>query len=335
MKRTVLAVCANDAAYLQRLAEYLGRQRHDQVELRVFHDRDRFLSEDAKGLFGAALIEEGFFPEQMQQTTRYILLNEGMVSEEWKGFPTIFKYQSADHLLRELLSQTSEFEESSIYTGGKELIAVYSPHQHDLQMAFSLGMAELFSRKKRVLYLNFMDCAGFEQQFQEAYQGDLGDLLYYVRNGEERFSGKLTAMTYRTGEVYYVPPAVNPENVHEAGKEDYGRFLQYLTDRTDYEMIILDFGVILPGFAELLARCDRIYCPVREGEINEARKQQFLNYLRMDQGSDLAERAHFFTLSDQMRGTETLQEVMARIFRGELGDQLKEMILENGGNYGT
>ena len=74
MKKTVLAVCAEDAVYLRRLAEYLGRHRHDQVEIHVFHDRDRFLSEDARGLFGAALIEEGFFPQEMIADS-WILVN--------------------------------------------------------------------------------------------------------------------------------------------------------------------------------------------------------------------------------------------------------------------
>lgn len=335
VKKTVLAICARDSAYLRRLAEYLGRQKRDHPDIRFFSERERYLSEDAEGIFGAVLLEESFFPEEPHGSTRYILLNEGMVPEEWKGFPTIFKYQSADNLLRELLSQTAEFGEKSVYTGGKELIAVYSPHQHDLQMAFSLGMAEILSRKRRTLYLNFMDCAGFEQQFQETYRGDLGDLLYYVKTGEERLFGKLNSMTYRIGEVDYIPPALNPENLHEAGSEDYEAFLQYLTDKTDYEVIVLDFGEILPGFAELLSRCDRIFCPMQDGGMNEARKQQFLSYLRMDEGTDLAERVRFFQLIDLLKPAENLLEAKERIFYGESGELLREMIMENGGEDGA
>ena len=335
MKRTVMAICAPDPKYCERLAEYFGRHRTDRADIRVFCDRKRFQEENEKGIFQTVLLEESFFPEEQNSETRYILLNEGRISEDWKDFPTIFQFQSADHLLRELFSMTTEFEENSIYTGGKELIGVYSPHQHDLQMAFSLGLAEVLSEKRRVLYLNFMDCAGFGSLLGEEYQGDLGDLLYYVKTGQERLSGRLSGMIYQLGRISYIPPAVNPENLHEADREDYERLLRFLTDKTDYETIVLDFGAMLPGFGELLARCDRILCPVRECEITGGRVREFQRYLSLEHSDTLQERTKFVSLSDTCRVSETLLDAKTRIFSGESGENLLREILDQGGADGA
>ena len=225
MHKLTLAVCAEDEAYLRRLSEYLISRRGDEIGLRIYSEKEAFQQEDEKGVHDAALVEAAFLKKEMlrKKQGQYILLSEGEVPEKWKELPAIYKFQSADNLIREVFSMTEGTEESSVFTGGKELIGVYSPHQADHQISFSLRLSEELAGKGRVLYLNLMDCAGFEERFGEQYTSDIGDLIYYAKTAENRFEHKLHSMIYRRGAVDYVPPARNPENMHEALFEDYER----------------------------------------------------------------------------------------------------------------
>lgn len=333
----MFAIGVSDADYCERLTRYLVAERKEHTEVRVFSDPACFREELKTTKFHAALLEEAFLkPEDSaNKETRFILMNDGQLPEAWRELPTIYAYQSADNLLREMYALTADLgPEIGIFTGGKELIGVYSPHGHDLQIPFSLGLSEILAEKKKTLYLNFMDCAGFEEQFETLYPMDLGDLLYFVRGDGKRFYSKLSAMTYRFGNVDFLPPVNNPELIHEATRDDYERLLTLLCEKTDYEAIVMDFGSMLPGFGELLKRCDRIYCPVADGAMNGYRLKHFERYLSMD-GGELSDRVRYLTLSEREKAEGSLETMKEQLFWGEFGEALKRQIIEENQAYGA
>ena len=336
MHKPRIAVCVADRSYCEKLVAYLAGEKQKHAEVYVFSDPEVFWGSAERLDFHAALMEEPFFENDRIYTgiTRFILMNEGVVAEKWRDFPTIYKYQKVDAILREIYGLIGEYQtEDGIYPRGKELIGVYSPHGHDLQIPFSLGLTEILAEKKRVLYLNLMDCAGFEGLFGESYTVDLGDLLYFARKGGERFFQKLGMMLYKTGDADYIPPAHNPEVLHEATKEDYEQLLALLCEKTDYQTIVIDFGVVIPGFAELMQRFEKLYCPVSEGELNVSRIRHFERYLSGD-GEQLGEKIQYLKLQEQTGQSGGLLRLKQQIFWGEFGESLKRQIFEAGGNYG-
>ncbi len=336
MHKPRIAICVADPSYCEKLVAFLAGEKQRHSEVYVFSDPDVFWGSAERVDFHAALMEEMFFENDRIYTgiTRFILMNEGMVAEKWRDFPTIYKYQTVDAILREIYGLIGEYQtEEGIYPSGKELIGVYSPHGHDLQIAFSLGLAEILAEQKRVLYLNFMDCAGFEGLFDETYPTDLGDLLYFARKGGERFYQKLGTMLYKTEHADYVPPAHNPEILHEATKEDYEHLITLLCEKTDYQMIVMDFGAMIPGFAELMQKCEKFYCPISESEINYNRIRHFEQYLSGG-GEQLTDKIQYLKLQEQSGQTGGLLRMKQQIFWGEFGETLKRQIFEAGGSYG-
>ena len=316
MHKPRIAICVADQSYCEKLVAYLAGEKQKHAEVYVFSEPEVFWGSAERVDFHAALMEEVFFEKERiyNGVTRFILMHEGAVAEKWQDFPTIYKYQTVDAILREIYGLIGDDQtEEGVYPGGKELIGVYSPHGHDLQIAFSLGLAEILAEKKRVLYLNLMDCAGFEGLFGETYPVDLGDLLYFARKGGDRFFRKLSTMLYKTGDADYIPPAQNPEILHEATKEDYGQLLSLLCEKTDYQTIVMDFGALIPGFSELMQRCGKLYCPVSESELNLCRIRHFESYLSGG-GEQLGEKIQYLKLQEQTGQQGGLLRLKQQIF---------------------
>ena len=90
---------------------------------------------------------------------------------------------------------------------------------------------------------------------------------------------------------------------------------------------------MIPGFAELIQKCERLYCPISESEINYSRIRHFERYLSGD-GEQLTEKIQYLKLQEQSGQTGGLLRLKQQIFWGEFGEALKRQILEAGGGYG-
>ena len=119
-------------------------------------------------------------------------------------------------------------------------------------MYLAMGYAKICAAKERVLYLNLMGCAGFEELFEEKYKENIGDFLFYLRRQEKNLRLRFESMLHQFGGVDYLPPVFFGEILREAGKEDYQALLVWLLAETDYDVIVWDLGGMFAGFFDLL-----------------------------------------------------------------------------------
>lgn len=333
MQKIKIAVCDTETVYCERLTEYLVSQGRENCEILMYTNPDAFWEDQRTRNCHAALMGEEFWRVYVHEggVTRYIYLCEDKVPDEWNEFPAIYKYQSAENIMREIYGLIEEPEESrGAFLGNKEIIGVYSPHQHELQSMFTLTMARMLGEQEKVLYLNFMDCAGFADLYGESYEQDIADLLYVTRAQAASFGTRLRSMTHSIGGVDYIPPAVNPENLHEAGKEDYMNLLQLICKRTDYDVVIIDFGAMVPGFYEMLRACKVLYCPVKEGFLYRCRIHQFQECLAITDSHDMDHDIRYIQLSAEIENIQSEEQLRQQIFWGEFGDFIRQQLFGGG-----
>ena len=128
--------------------------------------------------------------------------------------------------------------------------------------------------------MNFCDFPGLSGFLNQEFTKDLSELLYYSRLEEDRFYGKLSTVIEHNNGFDLIPPAANPENLHEFNAEEYQSFFTKLCERTPYQTILIDFGFVLPGFRELLRRCMAVLLPESEGALSEHRRTAFLEWFK-------------------------------------------------------
>ncbi len=338
MNQMKIAICDEDEDYGCRLMGYLTEHSSSSTCYYYYSNPEMFWESMKTNTYHGALMTEKFWDEEQMQlgVTRFLFFSEGDVPKKWECFPVVFRYQEAEKIRKEILENLDESDEAEDYIqkNKKEIIGVYSPHQHELQMLFSMTLGELLGEQKKTLYLNFMDCAGMLALQNTNQERDLGDLFCYTYESGAFFSRELEKMVQRKNHLEYIPPVYNPMNLHEAEEKDYLNLLRMLCEYTEYEVILLDLGVLFPGFLSVLKQCSRIYCPVKEGFFYQCRIHQFENCIRFFHEESLLERLQYVNVQANLKDIQTEEKLQESLLWGEIGEFIRSAILQNGAVYG-
>ena len=115
-----------------------------------------------------------------------MILSEGEALGGEGELPGVYKYQSADAIIREVMACycTRTAEPASSQVGSKSiLIGVYSPINRCLKTSFSLVLGQVLAKDQQVLYLSLEDCSGLSKIMGQSGPGDFSDVLYYYSRG--------------------------------------------------------------------------------------------------------------------------------------------------------
>ena len=329
LKKVTAVICDEEELYCSKLLEYLQRNPKESIGISVCSEKKELIRQLERGGVDLVLMTEDFFSADVLafESVSFVLLGGGLVSEEYKDYPHILKYQKADEIVRELCRLAGEGLDDrkffSILGQEKRVVAFYSPHQEFSQMYLAMGYAKICAKKERVLYLNLMECAGFEALFLEEYRENIGDFLFFLRRQEKNLRLRFEGMLHQFGEVDYLPPVFFGEILGEAAKEDYENLLKWLLSETEYNVIVLDIGVMFTGFFDLIGQCSEIYCLTRENQGAKNRYDQFLQCVDAYGGNTLKERIHTVPVAGQCvvaPGKGLMQELEW----GEFGDYIRK-----------
>lgn len=326
MKKVTVAICDVQDAYRERLAEYLMHKRAGQLQVYTFSLQHVFLEKEKDETFDIILLGKGFekLSEKKLRDGLYVHLEE---TPEWprEREPAIFKYQSGEEILRCMFAHYLKLGRMNTGVNGseKEIIGVYSPTHNRLQTPFALTMAQLLAGEKRVLYVNLGEWAGFGDWFQQEYHRDLADLLYLISGYGNQVQGILESVLHTVNRMDYIPPMTDAQLLCQATPEDYQGLLNLLVEKTEYEVILLDFGVMVPGFFSLLEQCTSIYCVADQGMLALSQRQQFEKSLLKNDMEHLAEKIAYVTFSLAEEQVVEREPALQQWLYGELGDRAR------------
>ena len=144
-----------------------------------------------------------------------LILSDGVVSKGYEEYPSIYKYQSSNQVIREALehygegvgttAQTLKLEKKKM-----EVIGVYSPVGRTMKTTFALTLGQILAKKRACLYLNLEACSGFEYLLERSFDQTLGDLLYYQRLGSEQLITKMGSIVQEQCTRIYMPIRADP-----------------------------------------------------------------------------------------------------------------------------
>ena len=331
MKKVKMALYETDQDYAFALQEYAAQELADTMEVWIYTKGLELETAEETDLvlINCQLLQGIEEPEKwiQGQTGCILLLSEGEVPQELAQEKILLKYQSAQEVLRSALYYWQETQENQKVWKRvgqeKEIIGVYAPGGHELQQPFSLILARQLAREKRVLYISLLEYSLLEESAKDSWQFDLSDLIIMRQRTTGNFKEKLEAVVRKENGVSYIPPMQNPENIHEITAEQYVDLLTAITQETDYEVVLIDYGSMLHGFMELLEKSDKLYCIQGGGSIRERQQKQFLQQIekqdeillgRLEQvvfdrveiqnctGGNLLESLEFGPFGDRIRG---------------------------------
>ncbi len=310
MAKIRVAIFDADKGYRERFADYLMSYKAMEMDLAVF-TKQEFLFE-ALGVDKFHLLVLGCGYEEVLarvKATRVptLVLTEYVhsyvcetVGQTDERIAYTSKYQSMDIITQKMQTMAEAVwghgDRNSIYRE-LEVVGIFSPVKHEMQMLFSLLYAKNLGKDRKVLYINLLAFSGFSEMFGNT-DYDLGDAILQVREPVVRME-RLLECIYEGEDFSYISPFVNPENIREITAEDVKGLLKIVGEHTDYQTVILDIGINVREFAEIFLMCSKLYCLGRKGYLFEAQMRQFLAYLEKVVDAAFLERIRKIELPGQ------------------------------------
>ena len=333
MKKSILAICDLEEAYACNLTEYMNERKSTPFDVQAFTNLDSLSEFAAKHHIELLLISTQAMCDEVKKLDidRIVILSEGELPEHALSEPQVYKYQSSDNLIAEVMNyyaasvpcpQPAVFAGTALKT---ELVAVYSPLGRLGKTTFALTLGEILAEKKKVLYVNLEDYHGFEGVFTSACRADLSDLIYFARQKEGNIIYKLNGMIQTFHNLDYIPPAFSPCDLRDVGYEEWIWFLREVGLSGEYDILILDLGYQVDEVYQLLRQCSRIYMPVLEDTISKSKLLQFEKNLNALDCQEVLERLHRLHLPE-VRAEPGGKDGIERLINGSMGAYVRKLL---------
>ena len=274
-----VVICDREIRYANGLGENISEREDLAVKVYVCSSFEHVLElEQAKKIHIFIVDEEITYAQRTQiGANQVFVLARGKVAdlgeEEW----AIGKYQCADEIIRQVfefyVDRTKENVMRCMYKERARLVAVYSPIHRVGKTTFALALGRECAKSKKVLYLNLEEYAGME--VSQDTNMNLGDLLYYLRQGNGNLGIRLQAAVKEDEGLDVVPPIPVVLDLKEVTWEEWEALITQLLENSLYEMVVLDVGESVQGLFPLLELCDRVYMPVLDDEISRRKVKQY------------------------------------------------------------
>lgn len=333
MKKNIFAVCDLEAAYAYNLMEYMNVKQNTPFEVQAFTNvksLEIFMQDHEIELL---LISSQAMCESVRKLHigRIMILSEGELLEELLDYPSVYKYQSSDNLIAEVMSYYAKQDVAAsplaLLKKKVNLLGVYSPVKRALKTSFALTLGQELAKKSAVLYINLEEYAGFETLMNKQFPADLSDLMYFVRQGNGNVLYKLDSMVQSINNLDYIPPAFSPLDLRNVTYEEWMKLFGDLIAYSSYDTIILDLGEQVDEIFKILRQCKRIYMPVREDSVSLAKLEQYEKLLKAWDYEDVLEKTRKLKLPFHS-SFGTREYYVEQLMWGELGDYVRNLILE-------
>lgn len=333
MKKSIFAVCDLEASYACSLMDYLNEKKNTPFEVQAFTSVESLVEFAKDNPLEILLISTRAMCSEIRELPirRIIILSEGENLKDLEEYPFVYKYQSSDNLIAEVMEYyadgSPQLQMMAMSSKKTQVYGIYSPAARTGKTLFALTLGEILAEKKQVLYINLEEYSGFEELFGEVYKTDLSDLIYFARQKEGNLIYKLNAVIQNFHELSYIPPALSPVDVRDVTGEEWLSFLREIISYCEYDVILLDLGGHVDELFQILRSCSRIYMPVSDDIFSSAKVKQFEKLLQMLECEDVSEKIRKLSLPKQMPekgGKEMIQQLVW----GEMGNFVRMLLWE-------
>lgn len=331
MKSTRLWIADPEASYADAFREYVNLKKSHLFQVRMCTEQEELgkvlSSEEIEILLISAKWYEIF--KDLIRNECVIFLSEGSLPRELGRYPSVYKYQSVENILREIMYYYSEQDDGECYTQihkDNRVIGIYSPSEGIRKNKFALTLGQILAEDRNVLYLNLEECSGLSV-IPGGSHWNLSDLVYYLRQDKTSFLYRLNSMVRKLDHLDYIPPCESYTDFRQVTVEEWQRLLHLIRTQSMYDVIILDFGNLAGHEVDLLRQCGGIYVPVWPDLISQRRVAQWEEHIQTSDGMDILEKLQKLELPEEGMGPYR-EEDLFMLPQQELGSFVRGLLQE-------
>ncbi len=330
MKKQKFAILDAEETYACNLMDYLSDHQSVPFETLAFGSVEALGAYARHTAIDLLLVSAKMMCDEIRRMNirKIMVLSDGEVVGECSGYPSVYKYQSSESLVAEVMSCYARQDHAQPFYAAKrdaKVIGIYSPIGRCGKTSFAIALCQILAKTRRVLYINLEDFAGFHGLFEQEPSCDLTDVMYFLRQKRGNVVMKLNSALQRIGNVDCIAPAFSPQDIREIHPEEWVRLLQDLVAYSTYQVLVLDIGQTPEDVLTLLASCSRIYMPICTDMVSEAKIEQYERLLREQEETDILEKTRKLQLpvfTPAVRG----EYLASRLAEGEMGAFVRALL---------
>lgn len=333
MKTGVLAIYDLDVEYANCLMEYISAKQGIPFKTVVFTEKDALLEYVSENYTDILLISASEMDNSLmsQNIGKIILLSSGNIFSEYIGYSSIYKYQSTENIVREVLDYYVDVRKDkgmvSVSKGNADIIGVYSPVGRTGQTTFSLVLGQVLAADYSVLYINMEEFSAFDKILGKSYPGDLSDLMYFFKQNPEALSIKLQAIVNNMHGMDYIPPLLYSVDLRNINTEDWIQLIQKISATGLYDKIVLDLSSMVRDVFQILDMCSTVYMPIHDDRISLMKVSAYEEYLLKNEKEELVNRTvKIKTPQKENEGWD--EDYLEQQLWGSMGDFVRRMLRE-------
>jgi len=326
-----MAVYDGDPFYAERLSDYVNRKEKGVFEAQAFTSGEslsKFASEhDIDVLLTGFPADEKAISEV--KSAQKIYLTEDPKNSPDSEIAEIYKYQSGDDIIREVMAAYCETPEAKtelpgLFSKEKKIIGVYSPLGRCGKTSLALSAGQILAKEEKVLFITLDTFTGFTGLMDTQWKRDLSDLIYYYKQG--RFQAlRLNSIVYYLGDMAWIPPIRFPDDYNQITAEEMANFLVTILDQCGYSTIVLDVGNYGRQVMPLLDICQVIYMPVKEDLISQAKLEEFEKHMDGLGKQKIKDKIHKLHVP-LATGIKRMEHFPQELLWGDLGDFVRGLL---------
>lgn len=202
--------------------------------------------------------------ENEKNVGKIIVLSEGNYVMENEKYSVIFKYQSVEEIIKEVLSDIADDDKVNINNtfvikNNTELIGVYSASGGNIVLDYGVELALQMGKMRKTLLvcleqLNGLDGASWPENENKKkscvsndempYVRGMSEVIYYLKKSGNKLALKLQSIICRKGEVDCIYPVEDYRDLQFLDKEGIGEFIKVVSEQMEYEAVIFIIGYL-------------------------------------------------------------------------------------------
>lgn len=277
-----LVICDCEEGYAKALALYLMGRTELSLQVQVCSSISHVMEAEDEGKIDILFISEMYELSERRrvEAKKIFVLTAGNLREKDENEYPLYKYQSGEKILAELLVQCEELQmgntgyRANVSEKEQKIIGVFSPVHRIGKTSYALRLGEKLAGNSNVLYLNLEIFGGVGGHFEEGGQS-LADVLYYARQEKGNLGLMITMLVHHRNGLDYILPMPVSEDVKEIEAKEWMDVIQKILQESIYDTIILDVDEGIRKVYDLLEQCTEIHVLTDEEEYSKAKMEQF------------------------------------------------------------
>jgi len=252
-----------DIGYVRGVMEYINKRTDSTIKIAAFSSENAIEEYIKVNHLDLILLSENTILRQDVVPVVYI-------SDNRHNGNVIFKYQSGDVLVRQLLSvlKNNEIIKQNMFF----FYSVYSPLGRCGKTNLALGICSYF---KKSLYINLEPYSGIDER-KIPYTVEAGDkFIYYLVSRNVQILELLDNMPFVKNAFKVVSGSTAIDVASQITKDDLRWFYKLMHDSGKFNCIVFDIGCSSLSDIGVLEEFQKIFIPVLEDDVSRIKLKRF------------------------------------------------------------